>query len=272
MNDDAPSLGSNNSGFTIVETLIVLAVAMVLFLGAILLVAGQQRKVEFTQGVQDIRSVIEQTITEISTGYYPNSGNIRCTAAGSNLNITNASGTAQGSNTGCIFLGKAMQFGVSGTDPQQYIVHTIAGLQNNTGTLASASPEAIDIASDRVTGELRGGVTVTRMQYIAGGTRTDIGAVAFVNGLGEYSNNLLMSGTQQMSVVPVGGSGTVPNTNVASVVSAIENLENSPVNPDGGVEICFRSGGTEQSGLVTIGSNGRNLSVKLDIKSTVDCT
>jgi hypothetical protein len=90
--------------------------------------------------------------------------------------------------------------------------------------------------------------------------------------LGEYSNNQLLSGTQQISLVPVRNSGTVAGTDIPTTVAAIDNLETSPVNPDGGVEICFASGGTEQSGLVTIGSNGRNLSVKLDIKSTVDCT
>ena len=271
MNDDAPSQG----GFTIVETLIVIAVTSFLLSSAILLVAGQQRKVEFTQSAQEIRSAIEQVITETGAGFYPNSGNVRCTVSGTTLSITNTAGTAQGSNTGCIFLGKVMQFGVAGTDPQQYITHIVAGLQDNTGTLASAKPMTVDINGTRATGSLRGGLQAVSMKYVIGATKTDIGAVAFLNGLGSYSGGQLVSGSQQMALVPVTASGTVPNTNQATVVGAIDSqLRNadSLINPSGGVEICFKSGGTKQSALVTIGSNGRNLSAKLDIKSTVDCT
>lgn len=271
MNDEAPSQG----GFTIIETLIVLAVSGALFLSAVLLVAGQQRKVEFSQAVQDARSVIEQTITEVGAGYYPNGGNVSCTPVGGNLSISATGGVGQGANTGCIFLGKVLQFGVVDTDPQQYVTHVVAGLQNNTGTLASAAPSAVNIDGTRLTKELHHGLRAVSMRYVVGGVRTNIGAVAFLSGLGEYGNNQLLSGTQQMALVPVRASGAVPNTNVPTVVAAIDSqlrMSDSLLNPDGGVEICFQSGGTTQSGLVTIGSNERKLSVKLDIKSTVDCT
>jgi type II secretory pathway pseudopilin PulG len=269
--NDSPSQG----GFTIVETMIVLAVTGVMFISAVLLVAGQQRKVEFTQAVQEVRSAIEQTITETSAGFYPNAGNVKCTVSGGEVSLSSATGTQQGSNTGCIFMGKAMEFGVAGTDPQQYVKHSIAGLQDNTGTLASAKPAAVDLTGTRTTGELHNGLRAISMKYVVGASKTDIGAVAFLSGLGSYSGGELMSGTQQMMLVPVTNSGTVPNTTISGVESAINarlRLADSLVDPSGGVQICFQSGGTSQSGLITIGSNGRNLSVKLDIKSTVDCT
>jgi prepilin-type N-terminal cleavage/methylation domain-containing protein len=260
-------------GFTIIETLIVIAVSGVLFLSAILLVAGQQRKVEFTQAVNDITTVINQTMSEVGTGYYRNSGDLKCSASGGNVTITAATNVTQGSNTGCIFLGKAMEFGVQGTDPQQYVVHSIAALQNNSGTLASAKPKAVDVADARDTKFLHNGLQAVSMRYVVGGARTNIGAVAFVNGLGQFgAGSQLVSGSQRVAVVPVTNSGTMPNTTVAGVVSAIDtNLRNADglVNPDGGVEICFE-GGARQWALVTIGSNGRSLSAKLDIKSA-DC-
>lgn len=271
MDDKAPSQG----GFTIVETLIVLAVSSVLFLSAVLLVAGQQRKVEFNQAIQEIASAIEQTITETGAGYYPNAGNVRCTVLGGGISISSATGTAQGSNTGCIFLGKVLQFGVGGTNPQQYVVHVAAGRQDNDGTLASAAPKAVNVDGTRTVHELRNGIEAVSMKYISGGIATNIGAVAFLNGLGQYGDSQLLSGSQQMSLVPVRSSGTVPNTDVATVVNAIDTqlkLADGIINPDGGVEICFKSGGTDQSGLVTIGSNGRTLAVTLSIKSTADCT
>jgi type II secretory pathway pseudopilin PulG len=260
-------------GFTVVETLIVIAVSGVLFISAVLLVAGQQRKVEFTQAVNDIRNVIQQTMNEVGSGYYPNGGNLRCVASGSTLSITTTNSVAQGSNTGCIFLGKAMQFGLQDTDPQQYVIHSIAGLQNNDGTLAGSRPKAVDIGGTRQVKSLTNGLRATGMRYVVDGVSTKVGAVAFINGLGKYgSDNRLLSGSQQVSVVPVASSGIVPNTAIPAVVSAIDNqlrTSDNLLNPNGGVEICFE-GGRGQWGLITIGSNSRSLSVKLDIKNA-DC-
>ena len=271
------------AGFTIVETLIVLAVTMALFISAVALVSGQQNRVQFSQSVNDIKTNIQKTINEIGAGYYPNTGNMSCSGGGGVLTIA-AGSTAQGSNTGCIFLGKAIQFGVGSTDPQQYIVHSIAGLQDNTGTLASARPK--DIAPGLTTNNsfnfpnfsevdtLHNGLTAYSMRYIQGPTSTNISAVAFVSQLGSYnSSSDLMSGTQQIDLVPVVGSGTVGSSTSTGVSDAINNnLATSPVNPSGGVEICFQSGTTKQSGLVKIGGNGRTLSVTLDIKGSKDCS
>lgn len=261
----------NKGGFTIVETLIVLAVSGALFFSAILLFAGQQRKVEFNQAGQDVLSVVNQTMSEIGSGYYPNAGNVRCVATGTNITVTpNNNGTEQGSNTGCIFLGKAIQFGVRQTDPQNYIVHTIAGLQDNDdGSLATARPKAVNVEGTPAVGQLRGGLRAVSMRYVLDGSRTDIGAVAFVNGLGSYSDNMLMSGTQQLALVPVTNSGSVPNTTSDGVVSAIDSRlrqADELINPNGGVEVCF-AGSAGQWALLTIGSQGRTLSAKLDIKS-----
>lgn len=275
MNKVGPATGSGErqGGFTIIETLIVLAVSGALLMGAVLLVAGQQRKVEFSQAAQDIRSVAEQMITETSSGYYPNAGNIRCVAGASGPNISQVAGTQQGTNTGCIFMGKAIQFGNSG-DRSQYVMHTVAALRTNDGTLSSARPRAVDFDSARVRGQLRNGLTVHSMRYVSGGTANDISTVVFASGLGSYSDSQLLSGTQSMTLLPVPASGTVATVNTTAAASAISGQldDSAPQNPDGGVLICFNSGGTGKSALLTIGSNNRKLSVTLDFKNTVDCT
>jgi len=276
-----------DGGFTIIETMIVLTVSTVLFMAAVILVAGQQRKVEFSQAIRDIQSNIQKTINEVNTGYYPNNG-LSCSVSAGTL-VLAAGATNQGSNTGCIFLGKALQFGVTGTDPQQYVTHTIAALQDNDGTIAGARPRDVapgqntnnapDFPNASTTDSLHNGITAVDMTYTdgVGGTPQPIGAVAFVSQLGETdaSTGQLLSGTQNIDLVPVVSSLTGPGfqTNTPQVVDAINNrLKDSPVNPSGGVSICFASGGTEQSGLVKIGGNGRDLAVTLDIKSTKDCT
>lgn len=264
---------SPERGFTIVETMIVLAVMGALFLAAVIFVAGKQNQVEFTQAINDIQSVMQQSISQVGAGFYTNTGNFTCTAAPS---LTLTSGTNnQGSNTGCVFLGKVVQFGVKNTDPQQYETYTIAGLQSGTD-LPSSQPVVIapgvttnnapSFPNASVSGALHNGLTVAWMKY----NGTNIGAVAFVSGQGQYSGSQLLSGTQQVSLVPV--LGTSLNSTSPSAVDDINNhLASSPVAPSAGVQICFASGGTQQSGLMTIGSSGRQLSVTLQIKDGRSC-
>jgi hypothetical protein len=102
-----------------------------------------------------------------------------------------------------------------------------------------------------------------------GNTKTTIGSIAFVNSLASYSNGSIVSGSQQVKVIPINNSKL--GDSIATAVSDIQvRLDKSPVDPDG-VYICFVSGGSNQSGLVTIGSNGRQLSVTLDIKGNTTC-
>lgn len=112
-------------GFTVVETIIVLAVSAALFIAATILVAGQQNQVAFQQGIQEMQSVIQETINQVSAGFYTNRGNFKCTIAGAGITITPGA-AQQGSNTGCTFMGKAMEFGVQGSSPQQYIIYPLA--------------------------------------------------------------------------------------------------------------------------------------------------
>lgn len=277
--------GSKQRGFTIVETLIVLAVTGALFLMATLAINGKQNSTEFQQSINDVQSVLRQSIEQVGSGDYPDTNNFTCDGTTGTVNIQPGTGR-QGSNNGCIFVGKVLQFGVASTDPQKYISYTIAGLKDNSGSITQAKPVAIapgqttnssaGYPDASISGMLHSGLTAVSMNYVdGGGAKHPIGAVAFLSSLGNYNGSSLLSGSQQLSLVPVAGSGNAGtlSTNPLKVVDAINNnLATSPVNPAGGVQICFASGGTKQSGLITIGSNGHNLAVNLQIKSTRDCS
>ena len=262
-------------GFTIIEVLIVLAVTAAMFLLAVLSINGKQDTAEFQQGVNDIRSSIQQEIDQVAAGNYTDTGNFTCDGTGGSLVIAKGSGQ-QGSNTGCIYLGKALQFAVKSTSPQQYISYPIAGLQSNTGTLASAAPDAIapGISTNKGvfpdashSSELHYGLNVVSMTSAG----HNIGAVAFISSLGSYSGGQLVSGSQTLSLIPILNSNL--SATEGSTVDAINNnIVSSPTNPNGGVLICFASGGTKQSGLITIGGGGQQLSVTLKIFGDLTCT
>lgn len=262
-------------GFTIVETLIVLAVTGLMFLLAVVAINGKQNQAEFNQGINDIRSQIQQEIDQVAAGDYPNTGNFTCDGTLGTLKIQPGA-NKQGSNNGCVYLGKVLQFGVQGTNPEQYISYTIAGLQDNNGDLTAAKPTAIapgvttntvaNFPNASVSNILHNGLTTVKMT--SGGN--NIGAVAFISNLGQYTGGTLLSGSQQISLIPITGSHW--NKTSRETVDAInKNLASSTQNPSSGVQICFASGGTNQSGIITIGSGGRDLSVTVTIKDGRNC-
>lgn len=280
--DGAPAQDTSKQGFTIVEVMIVLAVTGGLFLAAAIAISGRTNKTQFQQSINQITDVIRQNINEVSVGYYPNAGNIRCTSTGSTLTLTSGS-VEQGTNSGCVFLGKAMQFSPSpAEDPEKYISYSIAGMQrDSTGdeitSLAAARPTVIFPSSSQANApdaaqrsSLQYGLTVSKMYY-GGNEANAIGAFALVSSLGSYNGGQLQSGSQQISLVPI--TGSTRNSSLTTMANTINsNLASSPVAPTGGVSICFDSGGTNESGLVTIGGgNSSQLSVTLTIKGNKGC-
>lgn len=271
--------GKKARGFTIVETLIVLGVTGVLFTVIALTLNGRQQRTEFTQAVQEIQSQIQQVISDVTVGYYPNTNNFTCTPSLSGPSFS-AVVTEQGENAGCVFIGKAIQFKANGpTDPEQFNIFTLAGLQRSTSgeevktyatptttaTLAGVVPNA----TERKT--LKYGLTTRSMTYT--GSTATAGTVAFVNSLSGAS----LSGAQQVRLLPVRGANL--NQTTAQATTAINNYmkgtSGSPdtqIDPATGVTICFVSGGTDQSGRIVIGNNGRRVTVTLNIRGNTTCT
>jgi prepilin-type N-terminal cleavage/methylation domain-containing protein len=279
------------AGFTIIEVLIVLAVTGFMFISAMALISGRQAKTQFQQSVTQIQTQMQQVISEVSTGYYANTNNFKCTASGSN-NISLSSGTGtQGANTACIFLGKVVQFtNVSGsTGNQSYYTFPIAArradssgneitdIAQSNATVVAPSTTQPNIPDASVTDHLLYGLSVGKMYYTSGATTTQIGAFGIVSNLGspDSSGVGLSSGSQQFNLVPISGSTVINPSNKVSAAQTIDsNLASSFTNrsnPDGGVTVCLVSGTTQQSALMTIGGNGRTISVTISIKGTTTC-
>jgi prepilin-type N-terminal cleavage/methylation domain-containing protein len=272
-------------GFTVMEVMIVLAVTGLLFASAVVLISGRQNRTAFDQSIRQIHSQIQQVINEVSIGHYPNLGNVRCNGAGSTVNIMNVAGTQQGANSGCIFMGKALQFDVNAPDPERFNIYSIAGLQKGgiggreTQSLTEAKPKVIAPSSaesglpdSTVEENMQNGLSAVKMWYNNGGGNRDIGIVAFTTSFAQYSSSgTILSGSQQVDAVPIDDGNNLSRldrtkTNGVDVINS--RLLSATPNPSNGVFICFKSGGTDQWGLITIGNQGRQLSVNLEIRST----
>jgi type II secretory pathway pseudopilin PulG len=275
-------------GFTIVETMIVLAITSALFISVAGLLSGRENSTQFDQGVQAAQADIQQVINDVSSGLYADTNNFVCAAEPSGPVLSSAGSSDQGGNTGCIFLGKVLQFATSGTHSEGFRIFTVAGLQRDASgedvstyaaavpTAVSPTPTAPNLPNATTVGNFEYGITVSEVYYYAtaSSSKTDIGAVAFVNSLASYtSGGMPVSSASQVNVIPIDplDGMTLGATQQETAAAIDQNLATSPVNPYS-VNICLVSGGTNQSGLVTIGSNGRELAATLSIKEDNTCS
>lgn len=276
--------GSPKRGFTIIETLIVLAVTGGLFIMAAALISNRQNKAQFSEGIRDVESRIQQIISEVSTGYYPNNGNFRCTEQADGPRLENVGGT-QGTNEDCIFLGKVMHFAVDSDDSSQVNVYSLVGLREKVSSsdlvdsLTDARPRLVAEGNSDPDGTIPNvfdivrvpyGLTVEWMRY--NGTNT-AAAVGFVSRLGASLGDDDTSQQIDLLVIP-GPAGTDKGETQLNTVDRVKtSVRTSPVvNPPGGVKICLRSGGTEQSAIISIGGSGRQLSVSTSVKNNTTCS
>lgn len=274
--------GLNSAAFTIVEVLIVLAVSGALLIAGLTSIAGQQNRTQFNQAAQDIQAQINDVMNNVATGYYAVTQNFSCTDGGSGPALSSV-GAGRGTNGACIFIGRAVQF----TNDQTYNLYDIAGLREKTVGVTKQAITTIDEASPTAIAPTTGnaslpnsiealtllyGLTPVKISYsdTASGKSGPIGSFAFFS-LGNKSQydrgGSLTSGVQELHVIPIEGTSlgsSSPAT--ADAINAINGT--SPIDPDGGIKICFKSGGTKQFMVLTIGSNNRQLSTDKTIYDT----
>lgn len=273
---DSKTISSH--GFTIMETMIFLAVSGALFTSALLLVSGQQAKTEFYQGVRDLNSQIQDVLNDISTGYYSSpSGGFTCLGGPTGPVVsTLVPINAQGTNDGCIFIGRVLAFG-DNNDPAPTNTLNIFNVIGNrlTGTfpnetivtnLIEAKPKAL-LGPEKV--RLPSGLTVGKMVYedATDGMTYKIGAFGFFSTLTQSYNGTLAGG-QNVEVRAYRNTDWFSQTDV-DVKAAIDT--STPASWISNVlTICFVSAGTNQHANIIIGGKGK-LATKVEIAETKTC-
>jgi type II secretory pathway pseudopilin PulG len=169
---------TRSEGYTILEALIFLAVSGILFAVIYPTFIGRDNTEKFSQSVRDLESKINDTANDVSTGYFPASAN-RCSVNGSGRIVITGSGSEQGTNVDCIFLGKALRFN-NDTDKPAMDIITVVGKKTDDGaaiaTIAGSDPTAVtpaagygfitDITEEY---ETKWRVAFTKTGYINGG-------------------------------------------------------------------------------------------------------
>ena len=244
--------GLKSRGFTIVEVLIFLAVSSALMVSAFTLISGSQNKASFTQSINDVQQQIDSVINNVANGYY-SAGETQkqCVIIGGIPNFT-GNPVGRGSSADCIFLGRFIAF-TNGSD--EYTVYNVAGRRQKDGSdvtkMVDANPTIILGTEQKYT--LKNGLTFKKNP--AGVTNNAFG---FFNGLGT-SNGISDSGYQQASFYGFKFGTDLP-------VNFASDYDNGK-DPTNGYALCFNSGTTNQSGVITIGGSGRTATSSLEVKS-----
>ncbi len=261
-------------GFTIVETLIVLAVTGSLFVMAALTINGRQNKTDFQVGVRGLKQQIQQIVNETVSGYYPNNTDFSCQAgAGNNVKITDSSSNTQGSNSECVFGGKALALSVQ--NPTKYTVYSMAGrrLDSSNADVSDASKAWLTvIQKSTIVSNINNGLEYVGANVDGTGFTSDEGvAVAFLSGFAG-SGTSQQAGVQQLNLHNFSRPWPANTQSDSDAARSWLDTEatTSAAYPkvSKGIGLCFKSGGTDQSGLITI-TNG--LEVTLDIKNGTTC-
>lgn len=270
---------NRNEGYTIVETIIFLAVTGVLFSSTISLINGQQARAEFQNAVKDVQTQIQDIANDVATGYYNNPATLKCNRTGGVPRITSSPGVnTQGENQDCIFIGRAIQFGpiIAGGGPERMKAYNIAGLRVDSSgkevvNYTDAKPTALargnttnnTTPDDAVqTLNLSGGIEAGYVRYVHNSAPpVNVSGIAFMFSLAQYNLGVIASGAQSLNLLPVGtptAPSPKPGLQDTAFVDALNGISSaSPTNPNGGFQICFNSGSTNQHAIITLGKNKR---------------
>ncbi len=289
--------GRHSAGYTIVETLIFLAVSGALFVSTMGLISGKQGKTEFTQAARDFEIQMQDIANDVSTGYYTNTtsnGNfIECTLLGSDIRITTPNSTdRQGSNKDCIFVGRSLQVNID-PNPGQYNIYSLVGkrLASNGADSSTISESSLVVIPQSTESKIVNYYEFSCMFYATGTitpsadkpcTNTPSSPTAAIVKTDSLSFTTTFvgldaaqerkSGDTQVNLVVGNPSSTPIGRNAASAISEIESYDTgSPqINPAGGIYICIQSNSSRQFALLRMGGNGSRFSTDMKIQ-TGDC-
>lgn len=274
-----PVFRSSGEGYTIVESMIFLAITGAILVSAMLLIGGQQRKSEFNTGIRDIQSQISDILNDVSTGFYNSPTGIVCDTTAPGSPATSTGGSVElGGNADCIFVGKVIQFASSDNGEESAEVYSLIGRRQkedktDVRTLADAAPKVLDEADTVL--RLPYGIKVRNLKYTDGGTTYDVvGSIGLTSRFAGNAGSGGIEGTQVIDLIAINGTELLTQSKSSAKTSIQQNIADTTYggyNPDAGIIICFESGGTNQVGEITIGGAGREAGATLTIRDGV-CT
>ena len=252
-----------DSGFTLVEVMIFLAVSSLMLGSGVVAISGRRAAAELTTSVHDFESRIQDLANDVSTGNYAASGAFGCQASGSTVRI-NSTPTPTGTNKDCILVGQLIAFDKLATDSGSITVASLAGLRTDplngmeVTSMKKASPQPITNGATESIGPLQ----IKKVTYNNGAGDVNVTAIALVTTFGKYASSALSSSDISVDIMPLDTSGPVSNIFAPNNINTALSAPSAVINPSGGVAICVE-GGNNKKATIGLGTNGGTMTTSL---------
>lgn len=253
-----------NGGYTIIEVMIFLLISSALLGSTTIMLSGRQERTRFTNGVENFDQKFKDILNDVSTGFYPSNESFTCKLTGpvgsEVIAFPPLGGPAElGTNTGCLFLGRATQL----TPGTNYDTYTVVGSQKGTSlanakaTLLGAGGNPGVISSNKLDADLQ----IVKTVSLTDSSRQVLG-IAMIS---EFS---------QTAAVTNKVTGNAANITLYEILAPGTFLANAgkddpAMKPaDNGVLVCLQQGGVSGNGrkaAIIIGGNGQQLSTETKI-------
>lgn len=126
-----------SAGFTIVETMMFLAVSGVIFVSVVLLLQGQLSRYQSRDAMNQLESTARGALNDVTNGYYPiMHNNYTCN------DTVDTADRGRGSNTNCVLAGKSVTFNDNNVDIETWV--TPFGTDSMPSSI-NANPEVKEI-------------------------------------------------------------------------------------------------------------------------------
>lgn len=296
-----------SGGYTIVETMIFLAVSGALFASAMALVNGRQARTEFASNVRNFETQLNDLANDVANGYFAVTSQagrqVQCYTSGLAIVISETPSMQRG----CILIGKTIQFSPTnaGLGNEYYSVFNLIGRQYVEGNFAKGDVKNYDESGvvavypaqapyggvpDAVSDVRIGtGVTVGCVLYTTGGAEPSSAAPCSNRGSAVQTDAVtFMTTFQQTNFEPdkeVSGSSRVnlvvhsngqalgrPKADVARQLDQQYTLSHTIATSGTaqqlrGVFICLQSNGSSQYAIVKLGAGASQSSAAGTIQS-----
>lgn len=246
----------NRGGFTIIESMIALAVSSTLLVMMMVMFNGRQARVEFSQGMRDIEANILDIANDVRTGYYPSVSSQKCTVSSGSIVFIDDS-SSQGTSSECVFAGKVLLFDNSSVP--SLVTYSLAGIKNSD-SLMNLKPTPVGINGDETKTDytLPGGISLVKNDLSK--TSVLVGLVFDISSVGVGSTDTKkISGIVPYKLNLTGGTGPI-NIKTAT----LDTSGYTTITADG-INLCFM-GANGKMGYITIirGPDGLSTSLYID--------
>jgi type II secretory pathway pseudopilin PulG len=269
---------NRGTGYTITEVLIVLAISGAMFLSATIAFRGRQQQVQFDQSVRDFEAQLRDVMNDVVTGYYPSDTTVACDVGDSENAppvITQTGTNPIGTNSECLYVGKALQFKSSDfAEPDRgstYRIFNLAGKRTVSAknleiaeSIAVVRPTAVEF-TDTIK-SIKYGIEISKIVEVVSPTvKKEHGIVAFLANFegGNVANSITQAQNVRIAGINPAAASSSYNLNEADAVKLINKISEDSSVTEGYADFQSRNGvtfclddGDGRKASITIGNIG----------------